>query len=124
MTAQLRTEIVVKKPKVRLTGEVECDQMYLIAGHKGQPEVVKAKGRLGRRRQLKAKAGQGTKAKQKPSIFGMIQRSGEVVIQMLANVKQATIAHEVKSTITLGTLIFTAEYKIYARLSAWGYQHS
>ena len=32
MTAQLRTGIVVKKPRVHLTGEVECDEMYLIAG--------------------------------------------------------------------------------------------
>ena len=68
MTAQLRTGIVVKKPKVRLTGEAECDEMYLIAGHKGQPEVVKSKGRKGRRR-LKAKAGRGTQAKEKPPIF-------------------------------------------------------
>ncbi len=77
MTPQLRIGIVVKKPKVYLTGEVECDEMYLIAGYKGQPEMVKAKGRLGRRRQLKAKAGRGTKAKEKPPIFGMIQRSGQ-----------------------------------------------
>ena len=43
---------------------------------------------------------------------------------MLANVKQAMIAaHEVKSTITPGSLIFTDEYKIYARLITWGYQH-
>lgn len=92
MTAHLRTGIVVKKPKVRLTGEVECDEIYLIAGHKGQPEVVKSKGRKGRRRRLKAKAGRGTQATEKPPIFGMIQRGGEVVLQMLANVKQATIA--------------------------------
>ena len=56
MAAQRSTGIVAKKPKVRLTGEVECDEMYLIAGHKGQPEVVKAKGRKGRRRQLKSLA--------------------------------------------------------------------
>ncbi len=42
---------------------------------------------------------------------------------MLANVKQATIAPLVKSTVTPGTLIFTDEYKIYARLITWGYQH-
>ncbi len=69
MTAQLRTGIVVKKPKVRLTGEVECDEMYLIAGHKGQSEVVKSKGRKGRRRRLKAKAGRGTQTTEKPPIF-------------------------------------------------------
>ncbi|WP_373529938.1 IS1595 family transposase [Nostoc sp.] len=61
--------------------------------------------------------------KEKPPIFGMIQRGGEVILQMLANVKQATIAHEVNSTITPGSLIFTDEYKIYARLITWEYQH-
>jgi transposase-like protein len=53
----------------------------------------------------------------------MIQRTGEVVIQMLANVQQATIAPLIKATIAPGTLIFTDEYDIYARLSAWGYAH-
>lgn len=77
MTAQLRTGIVVKKPRVLLEGEVECDEMYVIAGHKGQPELVQNKGRIGRRRQLKAKAGRGTLAKEKPPIVGMIQRGGD-----------------------------------------------
>jgi len=35
---------------------------------------------------------------------------------MLANVKQATIAPLVKPTVTPGGLIFTDEYKTYARL--------
>ena len=35
--------------------------------------------------------GRGTLEKEKPPIFGMIQRGGEVVIRMLADVKQATI---------------------------------
>jgi transposase len=53
----------------------------------------------------------------------MIQRTGEVVIQMLANVQQATIAPLIKATIAPGTSIFTDEYDIYARLSEWGYAH-
>jgi hypothetical protein len=52
--------------------------MYLIAGHKGQPEVVKSKGRKGRRRRLKAKQGRGTLVKEKPPILGMIQRGGRL----------------------------------------------
>jgi len=43
MTAQLRSGIVAKKPTVRLEGAVECDEAYVIAGHKGQPEMVKKK---------------------------------------------------------------------------------
>ena len=43
MTTQLRSGIVANKPTVSLEGEVECDEVYVIAGHKGQPEVVKKK---------------------------------------------------------------------------------
>jgi transposase-like protein len=53
----------------------------------------------------------------------MIQRGGEVVLQMLSNVKQATIAPLIKDTISPGTLIYTDEYNIYVRLSKWGYDH-
>jgi hypothetical protein len=37
MTSQLRVGMVEKKPEVLLSGEVECDELYLIAGFKGQP---------------------------------------------------------------------------------------
>ena len=53
----------------------------------------------------------------------MIQRGGQVVIRMLADVKQTTIAPLIKSTIGSGTLVYTDEYGIYARLPEWGYQH-
>ena len=43
MTTQLRSGIVANKPAVSLAGEVECDEVYVIAGHKGQPEIVKKK---------------------------------------------------------------------------------
>ena len=42
-----------------LSNEVECDEAYVIAGHKGQPEVVKQKDRKGCRRRLKGKGGRG-----------------------------------------------------------------
>ena len=54
-----------------LSNEVECDEAYVVAGHKGHPEVVKSKGRKGRRRRRKGKAGRGTLAKEKPPVFGM-----------------------------------------------------
>lgn len=62
-------------------------------------------------------------AQEKPPIFGMMQRGGEVIIQMLSNVKQATIAPVIQKMVSPGTLIFTDEYSIYARLTQWGYGH-
>jgi transposase-like protein len=44
MTTQLRQGIVTKKPSSTLSGEVECDEVYLVAGHKGQPDQVAKKG--------------------------------------------------------------------------------
>jgi len=42
MTAQRRVGIVANKPAVILTGVVECDELYVIAGHKGQPQAFKS----------------------------------------------------------------------------------
>jgi len=105
---------------VTLSDEVECDEAYVIAGHKGQPEVVKSKGRQGRRRRLKGKAGRGTLEKERPPVFGMMQRGGQVVIHLMANVQQKTIEPFMKDTIVPGTLVYTDEYSIYARLQSWG----
>jgi transposase len=62
-------------------------------------------------------------AKDKPPILGLIQRGGPVVLQMLANVKQATIKPIITDAVAPGTLIQTDEYDIYARLPVWGYGH-
>src|SRR5262245_16372993 len=81
------------------------------------------KGRPGPRRRLKGAPGRGTLAKEKPPVFGMIQRTGEVVIRMRANVKQRTMGPLIKGTIAPGTVVYTDEYDIYARLPEWGYTH-
>jgi transposase-like protein len=44
MASQLREGIVARKPEVRLSGEVECDEVYVVAGHKGHPAAVAKKG--------------------------------------------------------------------------------
>ena len=46
-----------------------------------------------------------------------------MVLHMLANVQQRTIAPVITGAIARGTLIHTDEYGIYARLPTWGYQH-
>ena len=44
MTEQLRRGLVAKAPASRLEGEVEIDQVYVVAGHKGQPAAVAKRG--------------------------------------------------------------------------------
>ncbi len=123
MTTQLREGIVRPQEPVSLQGKVECDEVYLVAGHKGHPNAVKKQGRSGRRRRLKGRRGRGTLAQEKPPIFGLIQRGGEVVIRMLENVQQKTIEPIIRKTIAPGTCIYTDEYNIYNRLEEWGYEH-
>src|SRR5881397_626778 len=43
MTEQLRRGLAAKIPAATLQGEVEIDEVYVVAGHKGQPAAV-AKG--------------------------------------------------------------------------------
>jgi transposase-like protein len=102
---------------------VECDEVYIVAGHKGQPDKVAQAGREPRCRRLQGARGRGTSATEKPPVFGMIQRTGEVVIRLLDNVQQATIKPLILQTIMPGTQIYTDEYTIYSRLEAWGYPH-
>lgn len=61
--------------------------------------------------------------KEKPPIFGMIERGGLVVLRMLENVQQKTIRPLIQTIIAKGTQVYTDEYDIYARLSEWGYGH-
>jgi transposase len=53
----------------------------------------------------------------------MLQRTGEVVIRMLANVQRVTIAPLIRGTIAAGSVVYTDEYNIDNRLSEWGYTH-
>ena len=44
LTTQLRQGIALSKPEVQLSGDVECDEVYVTAAHKGNPQVVTKKG--------------------------------------------------------------------------------
>src|SRR3954470_12734983 len=47
MTEQLRRGLVARTPEARLEGEVEVDEVYVVAGHKGQPAAVAKRGDRG-----------------------------------------------------------------------------
>ena len=44
MTEHLRQGLTARLPPVRLEGEVEIDEVYVVAGHKGQPAAVAKRG--------------------------------------------------------------------------------
>jgi transposase-like protein len=47
MTEQLRASILAARPAEILAGVVECDEIYVTAGHKGQPAAVAKKAARG-----------------------------------------------------------------------------
>src|ERR671933_1202539 len=47
MTEQLRYGLAAKLPPARLEGAVEIDEVYVVAGHKGQPAAVAKRGARG-----------------------------------------------------------------------------
>jgi len=95
--------------------------------HRGRAQGAAGKvgqrGRFRRCRKLAGAPGRGTLEKDKLPILGLIQRGGQVVLRMLANVQQATIKPIITAAVAPGTLVHTDEYSIYARLPAWGYGH-
>jgi hypothetical protein len=64
---------------------------------------------------VKGAPGRGTLEKEKPPVFRRTQWGGQVVIRMLADVNQKTIAPE--------TAVFSNEFDSYARLPQSGYAH-
>lgn len=47
MSEQLRSGITAKLPPMTLEGAVEADEVYVVAGHKGNPAAVAKKGGRG-----------------------------------------------------------------------------
>jgi transposase-like protein len=45
MTTTLRSGIVAQEGTIELSGTVECDEVYVVAGHKGHPESVKKRAK-------------------------------------------------------------------------------
>ena len=84
MTAYLRQRVYDRQSPAQREGAAEFDEVYLVAGHKGYPSLVQELGRGGRRgahgTRLKGARGRGTLEAEKPPLFGMIQRSGELII--------------------------------------------
>ena len=121
MTEVLRHGIVAKTPDVVLSGDVEFDELYVVAGHKGNPEAVRAKGSDGRRNRLKGGRDRGTLEKEKPPIFGMIERAGKKWSGCWPC--PAGDHPSDHREVAKGSNVYTDEYSIYARLPGLGYGH-
>ena len=119
MTEQRRTGIVASEPTPLLSGAVEGDAGYVVAGPQGSPAAVENKGR----RRRKGAPGRGTREQEKPPMLGIIERGGRVGLPRLENVPQQTIRPLIPAIIAPATPVYPDEDDLYARLTEWGYGH-
>ena len=100
---------------------VEMDEVYLTAGLKGRAGGL-ALDREPRPRGLKRR-GRGTWDSDRPPVFGLLCRGGEVRLFVLRNVQTATIRPLVEQMVERGATVYTDSFRIYHFLSQAGYQH-
>jgi len=116
-------------PERQLQGQVEADECYQTAGHKGQPRRVAQEERPARRRVLKRR-GRATAEQGRPPILGLVQRPDEeqdtvaqVYLEVLPNVQTETIKPIILAKVQAGSQFLTDEYGIYNFTDQAGYDH-
>ena len=123
MTSQLRQRYCAQEALAYVNRRVECDKVYIVAGHKGKPD--KGGKKAARPAQTTPRE---TRTRHAPTekllVFGMTSVVEKVVIRMLENVQQRTIKPLIKATLAPGTCIIRMSTTFMAASEQWGYAHA
>jgi len=92
--------------KEQFKEEVEADETYV--GGKAYNKHAKKK----------KKGTQGRSTKDKTAVFGIIERNGEVVAEVIKNADSKTLLAIIEKYVTEGITIYTDEFSSYVTLSA------
>lgn len=110
-----------------LRGTVEVDEIYRTAGHKGRPpkgkEAERALARPPRRRGKKRGRGRGSAAEDAPALIGMVSRDGQVIVEVVPDVKRTHLEPVFRRRVAQGSTVYTDGASCYAFLEEVGYQH-
>jgi len=85
-----------------LGGAVEVDEAYFGGRRKG-------------------KRGRG--APGKVPVFGILERNGRVLVEVVPNVKASTLLSLTTKKVKWGSIVYTDRYQVYDALMSYGYQH-
>jgi len=89
-----------------LSGTVEADETYI----GGKPRRHGKKGEY--RWQV-----------EKTTVFGMVERDGDVITRVVPNARRKTLIPQIVAKVAKGSTIATDEYHPYCSLSSEGYEH-
>jgi len=108
-------------PSRQLENQVEADECYQSAGSKGLARDVARHDRAPRQRGLQLR-GRATAEMGRPPLLGLVQRrdktdqdapAAQVYLEVLENVRTATIKPIIAAKVKAGAQFFTDEYSIY-----------
>lgn len=108
-------------PARQQENQVEADECYPSSGSKGLAREVERSEREPRRRGIQLR-GRATAETGRPPILGLVQRrdqedagapAAQVYLEVLANVRTATIQPIIAAKVKVGSQFFTDEYDIY-----------
>jgi transposase-like protein len=108
-------------PTRQLEHQVEADECYQSAGSKGLAREVERRDREPRQRGLQLR-GRATAELGRPPLLGLVQRrdktdqdapAAQVYLEVLENVRTATIKPIITAKVKVGAQFFTDEYNIY-----------
>jgi len=100
LAKQIRTLFVSAKNP--LSGTIETDETYIGGKHKGK---------------------RGLGAEGKTPVFGMIERQGKAIGQVIPDTKLKTLQPIINSSIAKDSTIMTDELRSYSRIAVNGYKH-
>ena len=118
MTEQLRQGVVARKPERKLSEQVECDELYVVAGHKGESKLARKKGVKVEVTVWKGLVGKGLLRKRNHPYLGWLNLGRQVADSNVGERKaNKYFLSDYLDDFMAGILVYTDEYDIYNRLS-------
>lgn len=116
--------IGVELQPVKMSGAVECDELYITAGLKGRnnSQRIKRLGRKPRCRGLKRR-GRGTWDEDKPPIFILVERGGDEDYLPSSDVSSDTVKKIFGRRVSKDSTVYTDAFTSYSVLDELGYRH-
>jgi transposase-like protein len=109
---------LLSEPDIRLAGEVEVDKTYV--GGKPRSREIRAMAQTGLG---PMQAGQAAARAKKTTVFGTVERGGQVIAHVVPAEYQAPALHHIETRILPASMVYSDEAPAYMPLPSKGYQH-